>query len=82
MVISAVSFANVANKINQAQCVKNSSDYVPERFSFKQDVKDKDSFQSFTNEKALEAKYDLACRLAAYYKSNYEKLAKEGCCSV
>lgn len=27
---------------------------------------------------ALEAKYDLACRLAAFYKTQYEQLLNEG----
>ena len=27
-----------------------------------------------------EQKYDLACRLAAYYKTQYEALKENGCC--
>ena len=28
----------------------------------------------------MEQKYDLACRLAAYYKTQYEALKENGCC--
>lgn len=28
----------------------------------------------------LEQKYDLACRLAAYYKLQYDALKENGCC--
>ena len=28
----------------------------------------------------MEQKYDLACRLASYYKTQYEELKENGCC--
>lgn len=36
---------------------------------------------SFSNAN-LQQKYDLACRLAAYYKLQYENLAKNGSCNA
>ena len=30
----------------------------------------------------MEQKYDLACRLAAYYKTKYEELKENGCCKA
>lgn len=29
-----------------------------------------------------EQKYNMACLLAAYYKNQYETLAKQGCCNA
>ncbi|MBQ4122782.1 hypothetical protein IJD44_03545 [bacterium] len=37
----------------------------------------KDTFES-QNTSILEQKYDLACRIAAYYKTQYEQLLKNG----
>lgn len=28
----------------------------------------------------IEQKYNLACRIAAYYKTQYEQLLEQGCC--
>ena len=37
---------------------------------------------SFTNNTTLEQKYDLACRIAAYYKAQYDELVQNGSCSA
>ena len=39
-----------------------------------------DTFQA--NLISTEQKYDLACRLAAYYKTQYENLLKAGTCEI
>ncbi len=39
-----------------------------------------DTFQA--NQISTEQKYDLACRLAAYYKTQYENLLKTGVCEA
>ncbi len=76
-------------QINQTQCcqpLKNASANVSaqpirEAVSFKNAPSNiapqntaQDSFQ------CLEAKYDFACRVAAYYKAEYENLCKNGAC--
>ncbi len=40
----------------------------------------KDSFTS--NQTTTEQKYDLACRIAAYYKTQYENLLLNGYCEA
>lgn len=35
-----------------------------------------------TQQNVTEQKYELACRVAAYYKTQYENLLKEGSCVV
>ncbi len=42
--------------------------------------KNHDSFENSQSPENLAAKYDLACRLAAYYKTEYDKLANGGDC--
>ncbi len=44
----------------------------------KENNDNKDSFSSET--KILEQKYNTACHLAAYYKTKYESLIKNGNC--
>ncbi len=39
-----------------------------------------DIFENSYSPDLIEKKYDLACRLAAYYKNQYEKLSQNGCC--
>lgn len=42
-------------------------------------VEKTDSFAS-SDPYTMEQKYNLACRLAAYYKTQYEALLENGCC--
>lgn len=42
---------------------------------------DKDSFMP-VDPYTTEQKYNLACRLAAFYKTQYENLLKNGCCEA
>jgi len=47
--------------------------------SFSQNKVDNDSKDTFTSSnKNFEEKFDFACRLAAYYKTQYENLLKTG----
>ena len=73
----------------QCQPLKQSVSAVPlrESVAFK-NVSDKvinnDQFikSNTDNTKALEAKYDFACRLAAFYKNKYEELLNDKACCV
>ena len=47
----------------------------------KEPVKESGDSSSFSTSN-LQQKYDLACRLAAYYKLQYESLAKNGYCEA
>lgn len=49
---------------------------TPVRIEKEEVAQNGDSFK--TDRSTLEQKYDLACRLAAYYKTQYEKLLKSG----
>jgi len=37
---------------------------------------------TFVPPETLEKKYNMACLLAAYYKTQYEALSKQGCCNA
>ena len=39
-----------------------------------------DSFVNNSDPEIMAQKYDIACRLAAYYKNQYENLVNEGGC--
>ena len=45
-----------------------------------EESKECDTFENSSSEKVLAAKYDLACRVAAYYKKSYENLLEKGSC--
>lgn len=71
------------NSVNSAMPVQACQPIKPEaeKKSFKSikaaDIYADDTFES-QDSQVLEQKYDFACRLAAYYKTQYEKLLKTG----
>ncbi len=60
-----------AQPVNNVEFSKHSSSV--KNNPREQQTLDRDTF-------VLEQKYDLACRLAAYYKTQYEELKENGCC--
>ncbi len=70
------------NTINPVQDIKKPEDYVYEQSNDIHSAtnNDGDKVVISSSEKALEAKYDIACRLAGYYKSLYEDMLQNGCC--
>lgn len=71
------------NAINSAMLVQACQPIKPEfnKQSFKSTkAVDTDAFDTAEPQdpKTLEQKYDFACRLAAYYKTKYDQLLKNG----
>ena len=69
--------------VRSCQPLKQTVSAVPLRdVAFKNSLQSSssDSFQGSNNN--LEAKYDFACRLAAFYKQQYEILKSEKSCCV
>ncbi len=62
-------------KQNKQNFVPESEPLIPESIEL-----ENDEFENSNSPKMLEAKYDLACRLAAYYKTQYNCLTKDGSC--
>lgn len=71
------------NAINSAMQIQACQPIKPEfnKQSFKSTPADftnrNDSFD-FQDPQTMEQKYDFACRLAAYYKTKYDQLLKNG----
>ena len=71
------------DSVSSCQPLKQSVSAVPLReVAFKNTSKDSFVPSANNKENVLEAKYDFACRLAAFYKSEYEKLLSEKSCSI
>ncbi len=69
---------NCVNSVRSCQPLKQTASAVPLR----DNVSFKSSNAQPTSSDKLEQKYDFACRLAAFYKKQYEQLAKQGSCCV
>ena len=73
-------------QINETQCCQPlktvSAQPIREGVSFKNIAPSQKSLQNSAQDQfeLLNTKYDFACRLAAYYKAEYENLCKNGAC--
>lgn len=81
MLVQSVSSVNNSQPLRQVSAVPLRSTTTPSSTPLR-------NFQSFsadnsyTQTQQLQQKYDLACQLAAYYKTKYEELSKKGNCTV
>ncbi|MBQ9246544.1 hypothetical protein IJ182_09790 [bacterium] len=53
---------------------------APEIYLKEQTFNDPDDFSSVTSKDTAEQQLDIACRIAAYYKTKYEQLLENGSC--
>ena len=53
---------------------------VPETFLREETLENEEDKFTPSEPYTMEQKYDLACRVAAYYKNQYEQLAEQGAC--
>lgn len=76
MKIQAINPIHGCQPIKQIEFAKRAK-----KFEVKEEPQlNEDSFSS--NESVTEQKYNLACRLAAFYKTQYENLLKTGVCEA
>ena len=78
MKIQAISPMMSAVGCQPIKPVKFGRNTVPQEFLKNQTFNDETD--SFSPKETLQQKYDLACRIAAYYKTKYEALLAEGNC--
>lgn len=74
--IRNVGFAKKTEQVEKPEQVEKSE--LPELMS---ETPETDTFTP-AEPGTAEQKYNMACLLAAYYKNQYETLAKQGCCNA
>ena len=77
MKIQAVNSAINCQPIRQVEFARKHS--VPD---FYEQASENGDFFDLQDPRTTEQKYDFACRLAAYYKTQYENLLKNGGCDA
>lgn len=80
MKIQAINSVQAGSACQPIKQVEFARKQVPD-LEIKDPLGDEDSFTP-ADPYTTEQKFNLACRLAAYYKTQYENLLKCGCCEA